>query len=44
MTDGRHSPWYPTTRLYRQDVEGDWSAPLARLRADLRLKVVGAGC
>jgi hypothetical protein len=26
------SPWYPTATLYRQDVEGDWSGPLVRLR------------
>ncbi len=40
----RHSPWYPTMRLYRQDMEGDWSAPLARLRADLRVRIAAAGC
>ncbi|MBN8908615.1 MAG: hypothetical protein J0H99_18800 [Rhodospirillales bacterium] len=44
MTDGCHSPWYPATLLYRQDVEGDWSGPLARLRADLRVRVAAAGC
>jgi hypothetical protein len=44
MTEGGRSPWYPTTRLYRQDAEGDWSAPLARLRADLRLRIAAAGC
>ncbi len=25
------SPWYPGARCLRQDVEGDWAAPLARL-------------
>ena len=29
------SPWYPSARLYRQQRAGDWSAPLARVRADL---------
>ena len=29
------SPWYPTLRLYRQEVRGDWSAALATLTADL---------
>ncbi len=29
------SPWYPTMRLYRQECEGDWRAPLAQLAADL---------
>jgi len=26
------SPWYPTACLFRQDREGDWSAPLAAMR------------
>lgn len=30
------SPWYPSVRLYRQTVEGDWSVPLDRLASDLR--------
>ncbi len=38
------SPWYPTMRLYRQEVDGDWSAPLARLAADLRLRAMAAAC
>jgi len=38
------SPWYPSMRLYRQDVEGDWHAPLERLAADLRLRATAAGC
>jgi tetratricopeptide (TPR) repeat protein len=29
------SPWYPTARLYRQTAQGDWTAPLKRLRAEL---------
>lgn len=29
------SPWFPGARLYRQRPDGDWSAALARLRADL---------
>ncbi len=29
------SPWYPSARLYRQQRAGDWSAPLAQVRADL---------
>ena len=27
--------WYPSARLYRQTVRGDWSGPLARIGADL---------
>lgn len=29
------TPWYPATRLYRQDRPGDWGAVLARVGADL---------
>jgi len=29
------SPWYPTMRLYRQTMIGDWSGPLHQLRAEL---------
>ena len=27
--------WYPSVKLYRQTVRGDWSQPLARIGADL---------
>jgi ADP-heptose:LPS heptosyltransferase len=33
----RDSPWYPTVKLYRQEAHDDWSAPLAQVKADLRL-------
>jgi hypothetical protein len=34
--DGREdSPWYPTMRLFRQDLDGDWATPVASLRAAL---------
>lgn len=36
MQDRSDSPWYPTARLYRQEIEGDWDAPLERVAADLR--------
>lgn len=29
------SPWYPSMRLYRQRVPGDWSTPLAAIAGDL---------
>ena len=29
------SPWYPSLTLYRQTDEGDWSAVMARVAADL---------
>ncbi|WP_244816205.1 glycosyltransferase family 9 protein [Caballeronia sp. Lep1P3] len=31
----RFTPWYPSMRLYRQTQLGDWSQPLADVRADL---------
>ncbi|CCG40813.1 tetratricopeptide repeat protein [Magnetospirillum molischianum] len=34
--DRDDSPWYPTARLFRQTVPGDWSGPLAALAAALR--------
>ena len=30
-----HSPWYPSARLYRQEVPRDWPGVIARVRADL---------
>jgi hypothetical protein len=35
LVEGDTSPWFPTFRLYRQQVIGDWTAPLAQLKADL---------
>ncbi len=32
---GRHTPWYPTMRLFRQSKLGDWSGPLGQMAADL---------
>ncbi|MBV8097054.1 MAG: hypothetical protein JO110_28190 [Acetobacteraceae bacterium] len=29
------TPWYPNTRLFRQGVAGDWSAPVAELATEL---------
>lgn len=31
LTGREDSPWYPSARLVRQTVAGDWSAPLARI-------------
>jgi tetratricopeptide (TPR) repeat protein len=35
MLERTDSPWYPSARLYRQQPGEDWSAVLARVRADL---------
>jgi hypothetical protein len=35
MAVGYESPWFPGFRVYRQDPDGDWSAALSRLQADL---------
>ncbi len=29
------NPWYPSMRLFRQRVDGDWSTPIARLAGEL---------
>ena len=33
MLERMDSPWYPTMRLFRQQVQGDWSKPFAEMRA-----------
>jgi tetratricopeptide (TPR) repeat protein len=42
MTSGNESPWFPGFRVYRQDPDGDWSAALRHLQADL-LAAFGSG-
>jgi ADP-heptose:LPS heptosyltransferase len=41
MENRDDSPWYPTMRLFRQEREGDWTAPVARVAAALALLVKG---
>jgi len=36
MRDRDDSPWYPSMKLYRQSVAGDWNEVLARVASDLR--------
>lgn len=36
LLDRADSPWYPTARLFRQRVAGDWSHPVAELGDALR--------
>ena len=35
MDDRLDCPWYPSMRLYRQAVAGDWSEVITRVAADL---------
>jgi tetratricopeptide (TPR) repeat protein len=35
MTAGAQTPWFPGVTVYRQSVDGDWSAALAALAGDL---------
>ena len=35
LSDRNDSPWYPTMRLFRQVVKGDWSTPIEQVRARL---------
>jgi ADP-heptose:LPS heptosyltransferase len=35
MRDREDSPWYPSIKLYRQTVAGDWSSVFDRVAADL---------
>jgi tetratricopeptide (TPR) repeat protein len=34
--NGEETPWYPTMRLYRQEVHGQWEAVVAQLKRDLQ--------
>lgn len=36
------SPWYPTMRLYRGAIDGDWQGAIARLVADVAAFAAGA--
>ncbi len=35
MAKGEESPWFPGFRVYRQDLDGNWTEALTRLRDDL---------
>jgi hypothetical protein len=37
MASGAHSPWFPGFAIYRQAVDGNWSAALQALARDVRL-------
>jgi hypothetical protein len=38
MQETERTPWYPTARLIRQRVPGDWAGVVERIRADLELQ------
>jgi len=42
MLDRHDSPWYPTARLFRQPVSGDWASVIGNVGEELR-KCFGAG-
>jgi hypothetical protein len=42
LLDRDDTPWYPTARLFRQTVAGDWDTVIERVSAELRLVAAGA--
>jgi hypothetical protein len=36
MRDREDTPWYPSVKLYRQKVAGEWGGVFDRIAADLR--------
>ncbi|MBL8572151.1 MAG: tetratricopeptide repeat protein [Hyphomicrobiaceae bacterium] len=41
LLDREDSPFYPTVKLYRQSVMGQWGDVIARMAADVRKRVAG---
>jgi Flp pilus assembly protein TadD len=39
LRDREDTPWYPTMRLFRQQVSGDWSGVVQRVKAALNLRL-----
>jgi tetratricopeptide (TPR) repeat protein len=40
---GKSTPWYPTARLFRQHVPGDWTSMFSQIAGALRQKVADGG-
>jgi hypothetical protein len=36
LMQGEQTPWYPTMRLFRQPIAGDWDTPFAQMENTLR--------
>jgi tetratricopeptide (TPR) repeat protein len=43
MAQREYSPWYPTMRLFRQQVQGDWAGVFGRVQHELALVAESAG-
>lgn len=43
LLDRSDSPWYPTMRLYRQELGGSWESVVARIATDLAAQASSAG-
>jgi hypothetical protein len=41
LLDREDSPWYPTARLFRQQVPGDWSWVISRVAIELKKAISG---
>jgi hypothetical protein len=41
MQHGRTSPWFPGFSIYRQSLQGVWTAAVEALRLDLRSTLQG---
>jgi tetratricopeptide (TPR) repeat protein len=42
MLDRDDSPWYPSVRIFRQQIAGAWDEPMNKLRAALSMELAGA--
>ena len=39
LLDRDYSPWYPTMKLYRQKISGDWATVITEVCKDLEKKI-----
>ncbi len=38
LMDQETSPWYPSVKLYRQNISGNWGSAIGKIKADLECK------